>query len=447
MSRTELCSTFRFLLYHIELYVSHYKIDEAAFFWGSVLFLVWNAVNDFVVAWVSDGSLLSSLNESGETSTVANSAMAAAVVRARRLRGLAIGGPMMGVAFVAMLVRWPVPLPVQFVITLCVYDAALTWVDLSHSSLLAELAVGADERSTLSVLSSIFSAAGSLSVFGSFFFWDAADISQFRLFAGAIAVCCAGGFTVCTGVIRKSTEMLPLAEAVVSNDSGGARASTPLSMLAYFKQMLANTNLMWFTLLSFVQTFHCHFNSNFFPIILGVLLEDHLTPFSQSLLLGLSFLLPHLNNVYFSTVVARVGSYPVIRYLLFTKLALGGTMLVLGRSSWVVLCIFVASNRVFTEGCCKLLNLVVSDLIDEDSVLHSRETSISALIFGTTNLFTKPGQSLAPLIGTYYMARHCDGFIFSPSKVLVGHELEKLKPSSVHSDPSENPICFGLLFV
>jgi hypothetical protein len=102
---------------------------------------------------------------------------------------------------------------------------------------------------------------------------------------------------------------------------------------------------------------------------------------------------------------------------------------------------------VFTEGCCKLLNLVVSDLIDEDSVLHSRETSISALIFGTTNLFTKPGQSLAPLIGTYYMARHCDGFIFSPSKVLVGHELEKLKPSSVHSDPSENPICFGLLFV
>jgi hypothetical protein len=52
----------------------------------------------------------------------------AAEVRARRLRGLSTGGPLMGVAFIAMLVRWPVPLAVQFVATMCVYDAALTWV-------------------------------------------------------------------------------------------------------------------------------------------------------------------------------------------------------------------------------------------------------------------------------------------------------------------------------
>lgn len=110
-------------------------------------------------------------------------------------------------------------------------------------------------------------------------------------------------------------------------------------------------------------------------------------------------------------------------------------MLTLGENSWIALCIYIASNRVFTEGCCKLLNLVVSDLIDEDSVLHSRETSISALIFGTTNFFTKPGQSLAPLVGTYYMARHCDGFIFSPSKILIGNELDKIKPDSVSTHP------------
>lgn len=304
------------MLYHIELYVSHYKIDESAFFWGSVVFLVWNAVNDFVLGWISDGSLLSSGNESGQSVAVANAAVTAAGVRARRLRGLAIGGPLMGVAFLAMLVRWPVPLAVQFVVTMCVYDAALTWVDLSHSSLLAELAVGADERSTLSVLSSVFSAMGSVSVFGSFFFWDVGNIGRFRLFVGGIAVCCAAGFHVCTGYIRRSAETLPIKDEPVAAggyESGGKGECNAKSFAAYFTQMLTNTNLMWFTLLSLVQTFHCHFNSNFFPIILGVLLQDHLSPFAQSLLLGLSFLLPHLNNVYFSTVVARIGSYPVIK--------------------------------------------------------------------------------------------------------------------------------------
>jgi len=64
----------------------------------------------------------------------------------------------------------------------------------------------------------------------------------------------------------------------------------------------------------------------------------------------------------------------------------------------------VASNRVFTEGTCKLLNLVISDLVDEDVVLHSRRQAISALMFGTVALLSKPGQTLAPLIGTWMLS-------------------------------------------
>jgi len=64
------------------------------------------------------------------------------------------------------------------------------------------------------------------------------------------------------------------------------------------------------------------------------------------------------------------------------------------------------SNRVFTEGTCKLLNLVISDLVDEDVVLHSRTQAISALMFGTVALLSKPGQTLAPLIGTWVLSAH-----------------------------------------
>ena len=73
---------------------------------------------------------------------------------------------------------------------------------------------------------------------------------------------------------------------------------------------------------------------------------------------------------------------------------------------------FFFSNRVFTEGTCKLLNLIISDLVDEDFVLHNRKQAISALIFGTSALFSKPGQTLAPLIGTWLLAKRTGQSLF-----------------------------------
>jgi len=42
---------------------------------------------------------------------------------------------------------------------------------------------------------------------------------------------------------------------------------------------------------------HCHFNSNFFPMFLTVLLGDYLSPLMQSVVLGVSFIAPHFNNM------------------------------------------------------------------------------------------------------------------------------------------------------
>lgn len=81
------------------------------------------------------------------------------------------------------------------------------------------------------------------------------------------------------------------------------------------------------------------------------------------------------------------------------------------RTSFFV-SLFLSSNRVFTEGTCKLLNLIISDLVDEDFVLHSRKQAISALIFGTSALFSKPGQTLAPLIGTWLLAEQTGHSLF-----------------------------------
>eukprot|EP00041_Stephanoeca_diplocostata_P021423 m.499011 g.499011 ORF g.499011 m.499011 type:complete len:472 (-) comp21823_c0_seq3:1-1416(-) len=356
-----------FLLYHIELFVSGYKIDESSFFWGSVVFLVWNALNDFLLGWLTDGSLLDKSAESNIGTTVKQKQND---IRRKRTRGLAVGGPLMGLSFLSMLFPWPiVSRGLQYAVSLCVYDTCLTWVDLSHSSLLAELANGADERSAMSVLSSAFSASGSLSVFVSFMFWSTEDLNPFRQFLLILVVICSVGFASCSHIMNHTTPSLPptsaSSSAVHLHGSATKRATQPpsdwrtkVTMLGRFlQQAFTNANLMWCTLLMLIQTFHCHFNSNFFPLILGVLLRNYLSPMGQSLLLGVSFFLPHLNNIYFNSLVVRHGSYTVIKQLLVFKVVLSVIIYGAGPDSSLLLCAFVASNRVFTEGVCKLLNL------------------------------------------------------------------------------------------
>jgi len=64
---------------------------------------------------------------------------------------------------------------------------------------------------------------------------------------------------------------------------------------------------------------------------------------------------------------------------------------------------------------------VISDLVDEDVVLHSRRQAISALMFGTVALLSKPGQTFAPLIGTWVLSIQTGEFfifIFCKTRVL-----------------------------
>ena len=44
-----------------------------------------------------------------------------------------------------------------------------------------------------------------------------------------------------------------------------------------------------------------------------------------------------------------------------------------------LLAIFIASNRIFTEGICKLCDLIISDLIDEDYIKNHRQVRFRVL--------------------------------------------------------------------
>lgn len=57
---------------------------------------------------------------------------------------------------------------------------------------------------------------------------------------------------------------------------------------------------------------------------------------------GISYIAPHLNNLYFLTLCQRYGVYQVIRWLFILKLGLSVAMLLAGADHIYLLCIFIA---------------------------------------------------------------------------------------------------------
>ncbi|XP_069756253.1 transmembrane protein 180 isoform X3 [Narcine bancroftii] len=316
-------------------------------------------------------------------------------------------GPLFALSFLSFWVAWARP-GVQFLICLCLYDGFLTIVDLNHNALLADLSVSEKDRTRLNFYCSLFSALGSLSVFMSYAVWNKENFISFRLFCTALVAFSIFGFSVCTWILRqqfqlevKNAESSMLKELYISQ-APLAQEQT-LTLAEYLKQLSKHQNFVWFVSMNLVQVFHCHFNSNFFPLFLEYLLSDRISLSTGSFLLGASYIAPHLNNLYFLSLCNRFGVYMVIRWLFFLKLVLSLIMLLAGPDQIYLLCFFIASNRVFTEGTCKLLNLVISDLVDEDFVINKRKQAASALLFGMVALVTKPGQTFAPLIGTWLL--------------------------------------------
>ena len=101
-------------------------------------------------------------------------------------------------------------------------------------------------------------------------------------------------------------------------------------------------SLSLFFLFFVFQVFHCHFNSNFFPLFLDKLLGDSISPQTGAILLGVSFVAPHINNLYFLSLCRRFGVYSVIKWLFYVKLGLSVIMLMVGPNWPILLCFYIA---------------------------------------------------------------------------------------------------------
>jgi hypothetical protein len=383
-----------FILYHVDAYVNLFKINKNEFWIGETIFMIWNCLNDPLFAWLSDRSLL----------TDSQNAINIKFICIKRLKQLKYYGPALALFFLFMWFPFSTHfIWLQFPLCLCLYDSFLTICDLQYSALLADLEVSSLKRNNFNYYSSLFASIGVISIFISYPIWKSDNFSNFQLYCILISIIAFIGF--CVSSSKLSSYILQSNNSNIKSDYMPQRKSKKIewNLVNYIKLLPRHKNLFYFSILNLIQVFSCHFNSNFFPLFIDIFFNGNSKSLIGSGLLGFSFLIPHLLNMYLIRFCDKYGTYEVIKNLFIVKLLFALLMLAIGSSYYEVISIFLLSNRIFTEGICKLLNLIIADLTDEDFVLNERPQPISALIYGTTSFLAKPGQTFAPLIGTLFI--------------------------------------------
>lgn len=304
-----------FLLYHIDMFVSIFKIDKTSFWIGETIFLIWNSVNDPLIGWLNDhGQLSDSPNNRGgknhqlgsgpdlhkphshhqhcdcevcephikrrsksgfkhedksstlytheHSTTISQDETlgASPKVIINRTKAISICGPLLAASFLLILYDWHHPL-LQFTLCLCLYDTFLTVIDLQHSALLAELSVSTKTRTLLNTYQSAFSAFGAMTVFLSYTFWDKSDLTSFRRYCMISATVSAAGFYIASSHLRKllsagsTSKPLKTAEPPQWQVEGTCLSSypTPPSFFTFLKQVWNHKNFQVFSAINLIQ--------------------------------------------------------------------------------------------------------------------------------------------------------------------------------------------------
>ncbi|KAK2184403.1 hypothetical protein NP493_267g03061 [Ridgeia piscesae] len=378
-----------FNFFYVTVYMERFHVSHEWFQVSQVIFMVWNAINDPLFAYVQDNYRFS-------------------IVKSRR-HSILYGAPLFALSFLVVWFPWGDYsnggwlVGVQLTVSLCFYDSLFTFVLLAHCALFTELSTAHEDRVRLVRYSRIASVIGYTSVYFTNVVSD--NMTQFPAFLGAcvvialLSVC----FMAYTG-LNSSTHYDKARSRVDPNDS--VVANVPDS--SFWQQtaaILRQRNFVTFVLMNFCQTYHSTFLANFTRVICEELIPaDFLTSQARSIFYGTLTMAPAIVVILGSPVLNAFGYFRIIRLSFLVNICTGVSLLCLGRQPWVVMVFFFVES-ITTYGAYALFNLCLSDVIDEDRKSSSRTHPRSSMIFGTNALITKPAVSLAPMIAVAFLSR------------------------------------------
>ncbi|XP_051905493.1 transmembrane protein 180-like [Hippocampus zosterae] len=373
-----------FSFYYVKLFLNKYQITEGAFHQSQVVYMLWNAINDPLFGYLQDNSKVACCS--------------------RRRLSILYGAPLYSLAFLIAWFPWRAYTPgdwlctVHLMVALCAFDGLLTFVLLAQCALFAEISSHHQNRLRLIKYSQVASMLGSSSVlFCGMLSKNMEDFPAFQAFVVIIAIISC----VCmlyTGFRSQSQFDDKSSDDFDEPTSHGSTCSAP-SVKTLTWQILINRDFRLFVFMNFFQVFMLAFFSNFTLIFAEHLIPpDMLSPMARSIMYGAGFICPQLLVLSCDRLLHSLGYYRIILYSFYLEVLMGAFMLALGAQNYRILALFLTLSMVMVQATFSLFGLPLADIIDTDMQKYKRSSPMSSMVFGTNALFTKPAQSLAPML-------------------------------------------------
>ncbi|XP_078126269.1 transmembrane protein 180-like isoform X1 [Sander vitreus] len=410
-----------FSFYYVKLFLNKYKISEGAFHQSQVVYMVWNAINDPLFGYMQDNSRVPCCSQ-------------------RRL-SILYGAPLYSLAFLLAWFPWQTYAPgdwlsgLHLMVALCAFDGMLTFVLLAQCALFAEISSHHQSRLRLVKYSQVASLIGSSSVlFCGVLTRNMEDFASFQAFTVLIAILSCGCMLY-TGLHSESRfdNKGPDLDADDADDQTSHQSAFSFSMLKSLTwQIMSNRDFQLFVFMNFFQVFMLAFFNNFTMIFAEHLIPPDVLPsLAKSIMYGAGFICPQLLVLSCQSQLHTFGYYRIILFTFYTEAAMAAIMLTLGPQHYYILAFFLTVNMVIIQAAFSLFGLPLADIIDTDLQKYKRSSPLSSMVFGTNALFTKPAQSLAPMI------------VLS---ILNQFGYEQLKDAGRDSNPSASESLHSVMF-
>ncbi|XP_068435513.1 transmembrane protein 180-like [Clinocottus analis] len=378
-----------FSFYYVKLFLNKYKISEGAFHQSQVVFMVWNAINDPLFGYLQDNSRVPCCSQ-------------------RRL-SILYGAPLYSLAFLLAWFPWQTYAPgdwlsgVHLMVALCAFDAMLTFVLLAQCALFAEISSHHQSRLRLINYSQVASLLGSSSVlFCGVISNNMEDFASFQAFTVLIAIlsCLCMLYTGLYSESHFDNNKGSELDTQDSCDQTSHQSGVSFSMLITLMwQILSNRDFLHFVCMNFFQVFLLAFFTNFTMIFAEHLIPPDVLPsLAKSIMYGAGFICPQLLVLSCQRLIRDFGYYRIVLFTFYIEAGMAAVMLALGPQNYYFMALFLTVNMVIIQAAFSLFGLPLADIIDTDLQKYKRSSPLSSMVFGTNALFTKPAQSLAPMI-------------------------------------------------
>ncbi|KGL86621.1 Transmembrane protein 180, partial [Charadrius vociferus] len=374
-----------FNFYYVKLFLNRYKISEVAFHQAQVVFMVWNAINDPLFGYIQDNSKFACCS--------------------RRQFSILYGAPLYALAFLLPWFPWKHYEEgdwlsgLHLIVALCAFDGLLTFVLLAQCALFAEISTRHESRLQLIKYNQVATLIGSTSILFCGLISD--NMENFAYFQ-AFAVLVAGLATACMCYTGKySTSQYEQREVCTENSNleGSDGALSWSSVISLTKQIMTEKNFLFFVTMNFFQVFHLAFCNNFMMIFADNLIpKDVLSSSVRSIMYGAGFICPQCLVLLSHASLKKFGYYRIILFSFYFEGVAAAVMFILGPEHYYLLAFYLTTNIVIVQASFSLFNLPLADIVDADLIKHKRRSPLSSMVFGTNALFTKPAQSLAPML-------------------------------------------------